>query len=288
MTNGMRTWALAAALMTAFAGPNGVATADEASQRNDARGRELFRLGEAHYAAGRYEKAVTFYEESFALSGRSEVLLAVVNAYERLGDYAQAAENLRKYLKHPQAENVSVLRDRLQRLEETDRARKGEQQRVQRLEEAQRERDRELARQRASGERPRGSTSLVEAAPVTEEEAEAGPSRAPAYILYGVSAVSLGGAAIFGVMSHRAGSTADSVCGDSGLCELRGQRYLDRERKYALLTDVSVGVGLAAAAVGTYFLLRGGGEESSAERQALRLEPTALPGGLGVGLAGGF
>lgn len=286
MTNRVTRWALAAVLMTATVGSVDLASADEASQRNDAKGRELFRLGEAHYAAGRYEKAVTFYEESFALSGRPEVLLAVVNAYERLNNYPRAIENLRKYLKHPQAENVPVLRDRLRRIEETDRAHREEQERVQRLEEAQRERDRERTKQRAEGRRPRESTTTFGAA--TPGDPDDAPSRAPAYVLYAVGAASLGSAAIFGVISHRAGSTAEAVCGESGLCEARGQKYLDRERKYAILTDVSVGVGLAAAVVGTYFLLRGGDEEMSAERQALRVEPTAFPGGLGVGLAGGF
>ena len=57
---------------------------------DDQKARELFRLGEGHYAAGRYEKAAVLYDEAYRLSGRAELLLAMANTYERMGDYPQA------------------------------------------------------------------------------------------------------------------------------------------------------------------------------------------------------
>src|SRR5262245_39027886 len=85
---------------TVVAGP---ARADEPSAEDDQKARELFRLGETHYAAGHYEKAAVLYDEAFRLSARPELLLALVNTYERMGSYGQAIEYLRQYLANPKA-----------------------------------------------------------------------------------------------------------------------------------------------------------------------------------------
>ncbi|HTE55926.1 MAG TPA: tetratricopeptide repeat protein [Kofleriaceae bacterium] len=275
-----RAFAAIAALAFIAAAPAGQARADQPGAPGtdaDQKARELFRLAESHYAAGRYEKAVALYDEAYQLSGRAELLLAMVNAYERIGDYKQAIARLRDYLKHPRARNATSLRDRLRRLESAERDRESENERLHRLELADQERARELRRLREEDRRP--SPTVVATSPPQ------GPSNVPAYLFLGGGAIGLGGAVAFGIVSRRAGQDAEDECSDGGLCRGTAQKSLDRERKFALFADLSAAVGAGSAAVGVYLLWKHRGEPREA-RSALRIEPTVVPGGLGVGLAG--
>lgn len=272
-----------AALALLAAAPAGRARADQPGAPrsegadDDQKARELFRLAESHYAAGRYEKAVVLYDEAYQLSGRAELLLAMVNAYERMGDYKQAIARLRDYLEHPRARNATSLRDRLRRLEAAERDREAENERLRRLELAEQERARELRRLREERARTR---------PAEVEARSSGPSNRTAYLLLGTGAAGLGGAVAFGIVSRRAGQDAQDSCAeDGGLCRGSAEDALDREKRFALFADISAGVGIASAAVGVYMLLRNQGARREA-RSALRIEPALVPGGLGVGLAG--
>lgn len=273
-----------AALALLAAAPAGRARADQPGAPrsegadDDEKARELFRLAESHYAAGRYEKAVVLYDEAYQLSGRAELLLAMVNAHERIGDYPKAIARLRDYLKHPRARNATSLRDRLRRLEAAERDREAENDRLRKLELADQERARELRRLREDRERTE-ATAEVEAGPT-------GPSNRTAYLLLGGGAVGLGGAVTFGIISRRAGQDAQDRCAEEGgLCRGSAQNALDREKRFALFADISAAVGIGSAAVGVYLLLRNQGAPREA-RSALRIEPALVPGGLGVGLAG--
>ncbi|HWM87570.1 MAG TPA: tetratricopeptide repeat protein [Kofleriaceae bacterium] len=268
--------AIAVAVAMCGAAP---ARADQASDDDDQKARELFRMGETHYSAGRYEKAAVLYDEAYRLSGRAELLLAMVNTYERMGDYAQASEHLRQYLKHPRAKNVSSLRERLRRLERAQRDRDEERERVRRLETTDQSRARELRRLREEDRRRVAQpTATAEAEPRKR-------SRVPAYVLFGVSGGAVLGAIGFGLAAGSAGQDAELECGDS-LCRGSADSALDRELRYSLLADVSGVVAIGSAAVGVYLLWKWRREEPSDERRALRIEPTLLPGGLGVGIAG--
>ncbi len=243
---------------------------------DDQKARELFRLGEGHYAAGRYEKAAVLYDEAYRLSGRAELLLAMVNTYERMGDYPQAIERLKEYLDHPKAKNVASLRDRLRRLERAQRDRDQERQRVTDLEKSDQERARELRRLRLQREARAGEE---------EEAGPARPSRTPAYLFLAGGAVGLAGAVGFGLAAGQAGQDAELECGEGGLCRGSANDALDRELTYSILADVSAVVGIGSAAVGAYLWWKTRGETGET-RSALRIGPTVLPGGLGVGLAG--
>jgi tetratricopeptide (TPR) repeat protein len=264
----------AACVLVALALAGATARADQGSPEDDQKARELFRLGERHYAAGRYEKAAVMYDEAYRLSGRPELLLAIVNTYERMGDYEQAIEYLEKYLDHPRARNVESLRERLRRLERAEKERDQERQRVRDLERAERERARELRRLRQQ-RRPRAD----------DDDEEAGPSRTPAYLFLAGGAVGVAGAIGFGIAASQAGQDAELQCSDSGVCRSAADGPLGRELTFSILADVSAVAGLGAAGFGVYLLWKGG-EQPSETRRALRIEPTFLPGGLGVRLAG--
>jgi tetratricopeptide (TPR) repeat protein len=263
----------AAALMAAT--PVRTARADEPTVEDDEKARELFRLAETHYAAGRYEKAAVLYDEAYRLSARAELLLALVNTYERMGEYKQAIARLREYIKHPRARNVATLRDRLRRLEEGEHERDAERDRVRRLEIAEQQRAKEVREQRQPPSQP------IQRVEVTTVDR---PSRVPAYLLLAGGVLGAGGAVTFGLLSRRASDSADELCTGDGLCQARAQRYLDRESRYAVLSDVSAAVAVASTTVGVILLWRS--RDRGDERSALRIGPTPLPGGVGVVLGG--
>ncbi len=272
-----------AALFIMTVAPAGPARADQPSPEDDQKARELFRIGETHYAAGRYDKAALLYEEAYRLSGRAEILLALVNSHERMGDYAQAIVYLRQYLDHPRARNVESLRDRLQRLEQAQRERDEERVRVRELEKAE--------QARAEAERQRQQSQTI--APPGDgkdrrDAAPRGPSRLTSYLLLGGGAAGVAGAVGFGIASRRAGDDAAGQCGDGQLCRASAKSALARELRYSVLADVSAALGVGAAVVGAYLLFSKPGGEPIDQRSAVRLAPTALPGGGGVVLVGDF
>jgi tetratricopeptide (TPR) repeat protein len=281
---------LAAIMVVATALGTGAGAGPAIAQRSaedDQKARELFRMGESHYIAGRYEKAVVLYEEAYRLSGRLELLLALANTCERMGDYGKAIDHLRQYLKSPKAKKVDAVRDRLQRLETSLRQREEERQRLIRLERAERERERARRRQRALAQAPR-SSNAPDAAVSTSAQVEVrqGRSRLPFYLVLGGGAT-VGGAVVFGVLARRAHQDAEDRCADDLICPTSAQRALDREKRWAIAADVSAVVGVSSAAVGAFLWWRGRAD-SRESRRALRLQGTLLPGGGGIGVAGEF
>jgi tetratricopeptide (TPR) repeat protein len=282
---------LAAIVVVATALGTGVG-ADRASAQpsaaDDEKARDLFRMGESHYIAGRYEKAAVLYEEAYRLSGRLELLLALANTCERMGDYGKAIEHLRQYLKSPKARKVDAVRDRLQRLETSLRQREEERQRLIRLERAERERERERRLQRQQAQQPPAS-SAPDAAGSTSAQVEvrSRPSRLPAYLFLAGGGAAIGGAVAFGILARRAHQDAEDLCADDLICPTSANRAIDREKRWAIAADVSAVVGVSSAAVGAFLWWRHRGE-SGESRSAVRLQGTLLPGGGGIGVAGDF
>jgi hypothetical protein len=112
---------------------------------------------------------------------------------------------------------------------------------------------------------------------------DAGSGRTPAYALLGASAVTASGAILFGVLSHRAGNEVDQQCGM--LCPEEARPAIDREHRYALLSDVSTGLTALALGAGLYMLWREHGE-SSIETTRVSITPAA--DGVGLGISGSF
>jgi len=59
-------------------------------------------------------------------------------------------------------------------------------------------------------------------------------------------------------------------------------------RSFAVVTDVSLGVSLAGAAVGLIFLVVGGGESEQGATGALEVTPMASRDGAGLVIGGTF
>lgn len=245
--------------------------ADRPVKEEDTRARELFLEGEAHYAAGRYELAAERYEQAYELSQRPELLFNIGNAYERMGEYAKAADYLQRYADSPRARDVVSVRERVRRLEAAAAA---EKRRAEQEQEAAQAREAEPA--------------LVQP---TTPEPEAEDDGNPAFwwlVGSGVAAVST---VAFGLLATNAGNNAAEDCtetsGGRPLCRDTASSALTQETVFAISADVSAIATVVTAGVGIYLLVQGDDDKESSAT-ATRVEPALVPSGFGVSLSGRF
>ncbi len=104
---------------------------------------------------------------------------------------------------------------------------------------------------------------------------EPSPSPSPAsrshlasYVLYGVSGVALASFTIFGALGYSEWSDLDSRC--KGHCT---DSEVESTRAKFIVADISLGVGIVAAAVGTFLLLKSSHAEPSARALARPQSP---------------
>ena len=231
----------------------------------DTRARELFLEGEAHYAAGRYEQAAERYLEAYQLSERPELLFNVGNAYERLGDYRNAAKYLGEYVNTPRARDVVSVRERIRRLE----AAAVEQERS------------EQAKQQAVPE-----AAVTEPSP---SAVRAKRGRNPATWWFVGSGVTAAGAIGMGLLAVNAGKSAARDCSDGArpVCRDSASSALTQEKVFAISADIFAVATVVTAGVGIYLLFQGDDEEQRPEAST-QLVPMLGPDGLGVSLSGRF
>lgn len=182
----------------------------------DARARELYENGAMLYEEGRYEEAITAWEEAYRLSERHALLYNIANAQERLGDYQAALDTLAEYRALAPASERDVLDRRLKSIER-------------RMEEAG---------QTAS------TTTTTTTAPATSRDVALAP-----IALVGAGAVALGTGTVFGVRSRSAGAELETLC-VNGVCPSEAAGLIQQNKRSALVADIAWGVGAAAAAGG--------------------------------------
>lgn len=263
--------AIAMALTCAIGLPALPARAQQQQQQQqpsaeDTRARELFLEGEAHYAAGRYEQAADRYLEAYELSQRPELLFNLGNAYERLGDYEQAAEYLRRYVNSPRARDVVSVRERIRRLETAAAEQK----------------------RRAEEQEPEAvpGDAIIEA-PAPAPDRTSGMERAKWWLIG--SGASAAGAIGLGLLALNAGNNASKDCADAGrpVCRDRASSALTQETIFAIGADALAVATVVTAGVGLYLLFQDGGEDAR-PASATRLAPTLGPDRVGVSLSGRF
>lgn len=74
------------------------ATVAHAQGGDDERARLHFEAGRSHFDQGRYEQALTEFEESYALSGRAALLFNLGTTLERLARWEEAADRFERFL----------------------------------------------------------------------------------------------------------------------------------------------------------------------------------------------
>ena len=263
-----------AALLVVLSTLSALAPATAAAQRHrndERRARRLFAEGDRLYQEGRYEEAINAFEEAYSLSERPLLLFNIANAQERLGNWVDALENLRRYYDDAPAAERETLDARMRSLEERiDAAAQAEQ---------NRERD-----------RPAPETRTIIVQQMQAPETDDGPSLAlPIALIAGGGALITGGV-IFGVVALGARSDAEAMCVESGgavYCPSSAGSALTTDTTFSILADVGITLGLAASALGVYFLITSGGGEEEGDASA-RAGVSPLAGGARLTLDGTF
>lgn len=230
----------------------------------DEQARALYVEGDRRYAEGRYDEAVDLFRQAYALSPQPLLLYNMVNSLERMGDYAEAARVLRQYIDSGDVADADTLRQRLMQIERRAATRADE--------------ISELAALRGRPE------SCPAAAPCGTQPDEPRRSVLP-YVFLGTGGAALVSALVFGTLARNEHGNAADNCLD-GLCTSAARRALDRERRFALITDVSVAAGALSLGAGVYLYLRD--RKRAQRREETALIPAVSAHGVGVWLVGGF
>ncbi len=207
------------------------ACAQEPAPRSDAdmaRARELFENGKILYDEGRYEDAITAWEESYRLSGRAELYFNISSAWEKLGDYSSAIDALNRYRVYAPADERPVLDRRIRALE-------------QRL-----------------AEQPPVVAPAPAPVPVVEPERRV---RVLPIVLIGTGVASLGAGAVTGAIASGAMSDLRESCferDDGLLCPIAAEPAVKRHGTTSTLSAVTLGAGGALALTGGLVLALGG------------------------------
>lgn len=262
--------------------PSQPATTDGASSPANADGakdsaalaeaRKLFAEGDEHYRAGRYALAAERFIKAFELSGKPALLFNLANTYERAGNYEKAAHYLRMYLDGGEVHDPSAVRARLQRLELA----------------VIENRKKESQAQDAASTPAVQDTTDPQDAPVPTHQ----PSRVPYYVAGGGVAVGATAAIVFGLRARSERAEIDALCVDQGggvICPPQADTHLSNERRYALFSDIGIGVAAASVATGLiyYLVARDSGAAREPDRQ-LSIVPSTSGDGVGVVAVGRF
>lgn len=139
---------------------------------------------------------------------------------------------------------------------------------------------------------PKGAgEALPDQPPGGEVKAEAkGPGALP-WIIGGVGVVGLAAGGYFALQRNAALSDLDSVCRSDSTCPQSKQSLQDDGERYAMLTNVALGVGVVGVGVAAVMLLSGGGgaeQESVAKSRSVKVDIVPRQGFTGVNVSGHF
>ncbi len=296
-------FALALALALA-APPTPAARAQDAAEGDDAR--TLFQRGQAAYAQGDYDAAISAWERAYGLDPRPLLQFNLSQAFERMGRLQDAVDALALYLERadPQDEHQAdararqaSLRERIARtsvrivggpegatilIDDEDRGRTPRPDPMQVTEGSHR------IVVRLDGYQDFHSTIVVPAGQVIDVPLDmtraSSVSREPATssgggmdftvpaILWGVGGAALiAGAVLGGVALGQAESAPSSASPEA-----------DTARGLAIGADVLIPVGAAAVVAGLIVLLVSGSGDGESDTATLTIEPYAAPGAAGV------
>ena len=226
------------------------ARAQEPSEADVARAKELYLEGRSLYDEARYEEAVAALQEAYRLAPTPGLLYNVASPLERLGRWQEALDALKQYRPDARPEELSGVDRRITALEL------------------------KVSQERADAE------ALARAQQQSAEPAKVrkGPP-AGAWVLYGVGVAGLGTGAVFtGRALSARGEWTEACTDEPRICPSSSADLVNRDRSSSLVADVAWIVGAAGAGAGLVVSL--GGKKSA------DLTIGAHPSGLWLG--GGF
>lgn len=98
------------ALSLSVVAPDRVAAQSENMAKNH------YLAGKSYYQQGRYTESIREFEEAHRLSSKPELLYNIAQAYEKLGNLAQAVKYLEQYLEAPDLSNRMAVEEHLKNL----------------------------------------------------------------------------------------------------------------------------------------------------------------------------
>ncbi len=254
-----------AAATTPAAGP---------SEADLARASELYQNGKRLYDEGSYEAAILAFKEGYELSKRYQFLFNLSQAYERMGEFGEAANYLdqfRAFAPEEQAEvysrKIDALRQRQQEKEQREAELK-----AQAAEKAKQE---QLANQQNQPQQPQPQDDQP-----PPKQKVFGPA---AWALTGTALVGFGLGIGMGIRANNKKDAALGNCymGDATLCADTASDDLDARRTSAIVSDVGFVIGgVATVGVIVVTALRAKKIKESQRKQALT--PYAGPRAAGL------
>lgn len=249
------------------------APADDKSA-NLKRAEELYHNGERLYKEGSYESAILAFQESYELSKEPALLSNIGNAYERLGDFANARRYFDQYRAFAPEKEQEVLSRRIQALDQRQKEK-----------EAREKSAAEAAKANGSGQPQPQPQPQPQVQPKVDDKPKQDRVFGPAAIgLTAGVAVGLGLGLGFGIKANNEKKEALAGCQSDGgvlLCSEDSQGALDKRRTSALIADIGFAVaGAAAIALIAVIAVKASKKKT---QQRAQLTPYANPRGGGLG-----
>ncbi len=209
--------------------------------QDDRRAQSLFLQADGAYKAGNYELALALFRESYNLSERNLILVAIANSEERLGNLQAALSSLKLYVenvgdtKDPTIANrIRLLQDRIEKAKPTT----------------------PVPLKIDDSPKPLPPTPPIATDTSMTVTATSPPASKPIWPLAiaGGGMVAIAAGTGFALAARSARNETNSLCVQSDgklLCPVGTQDSIDRDSRYSIAADIGIGAGIAALITGT-------------------------------------
>ena len=230
-----------------------VVTPVSAQRSSDEQARLHYQVAASYYEQADYESALREFQSAYRLSERAQLFFNISLCYQQLENLDEAITYLERYLNEvSEIENRPSLEQRLANL----RTRRDERQ-----------------TQATDTATVTTVTPPSETARETPPPATGDATNVPAIVGFSIAGVGLIAGAIFtGLLFAEDGRVGALPCAGPRTCPSSEVSSLGT---YALVSDISWGVSLAGAIVGTVFLFVPTGSSSSSDSASVRISPIA-------------
>jgi len=255
-------------------------TAKASDSADIARASELFQNGKRLFREGSYEAAILSFKEGYRLSKRYQFLFNISQAYERMGEFGEAADYLDQYRAYASEEEAEILSRKIEALRQREKE-KQEREAELKAKAAEKGKQEQIAKQENQPQ-PRQTPTDQPA-----KEKVFGPA---SWALTATAVVGFGVGIGMGIRANNKKNAALDNCVDGELgtlCSGDASTDLDARRTSALVSDIGFVIGgVATAATIVVTVLRA--KRIKKQQQAQALTPYAGPKSAGVMWTGHF
>jgi len=254
-------------------------TATASDSSDTARASELYQNGKRLFREGSYEAAILSFKEGYRLSNRYQFLFNISQAYERMGEFGEAADYLDQYRAYASEEEAEVLSRKIEALRQREKEKQ--------------EREADLKAQ-AAEKAKQEQIEKQERQPQPQQSPTDQPAKEKVFgpASWALTATALAGFGLGIGMGIRANNKKNAaldncVAGEMGtVCSADAADDIDARRTSALVSDIGFVVGgVATAATIVVTVLRA---KRLKKNRAQALAPYAGPKSAGLVWTGHF